>query len=835
MYARVIFNKLEKDVERVETLREHAEKVAEIASHQGSKMGLSDTLYLIGILHDMGKATEEFQKYLFSNGSIPKCHPHSFTGAIYAYDTWYRGQDFYNKLTAQLISMVIIGHHAGMPDLLNEKGKTPFLDSLKEKRVEAYYAEAVSRFLEIYPEIELKNMFEKSVKEIKTFCEMKIFPATREDVLGYAGLLARLLESYLVDADRWDAACFETGEDPLKMENPLSHWKELQETFDSFREKLDDKEKINKIRAEVSETCVKKADLLSENIFSLSVPTGGGKTYSSLRFALERAKIKRSSRIIYVIPFNTILDQNAKDIREALDHYEGILEHHSNVVLPDEDQDENKNSIKRYQVMTERWNSEIILTSMVHFLEAAYRKENGKCRRFHRMTNAVIIFDEIQALPKKTKGLFERLISFLAECCGTTVVLCTATQPELHVNPKPIDIIPVERGLEKILSRVRYSWEKEKKTAMEAAEKISDQVIKGQSVLCIVNKKTTAEELYRLVKSELEICGKSIVEGARQGKASVRLIHLSTNMCPKHRLDCIDQIKKDVSFAKKEFERDSCVQEAGQIDDTEGMPVVCISTALIEAGVNVSFPVVIRSLAGLPSIVQAAGRCNRNMEAGKGDVFIWTIEGDDSSSSKALCDIYNGAIVSGELLEANRNNLSAIETRKVLDEYFHKEAENYTNRVRNYPIDENDRKKDADKRNLVELLGNNEYFFWLAENRDSFDGQAMVLYQSFKTAGSLFHVIEEQNTHTLLVPYGEEGKRIIEELSSDQSPEERRRSLKKAQLYSVEVYDDILKKIKGAVSSIGQTGVQCLPAHYYSDIFGVTGEKTSLMEFIDIG
>lgn len=228
----------------------------------------------------------------------------------------------------------------------------------------------------------------------------------------------------------------------------------------------------------------------------LTVPTGGGKTLSSLRFALGHAA-RGMERIFYVIPFNTILDQNARDIREALDGYDGILEHHGNVVVEDEGER------MHYRRLTERWDSRIILTSMVQFLNALYRRENTNARRMHRLTRSVIVFDEIQALPRRCKVLFERAVNFLVLNCGCTVLLCTATQMEFDniVMPNGNELMGDEKELSRLydaLTRVRWNPElRAGLTNADAARKLQNLMRSHGSVLAIVNTKAVAWDVYR--------------------------------------------------------------------------------------------------------------------------------------------------------------------------------------------------------------------------------------------------------------------------------------------------------------------------------------------------
>ena len=430
-------------------------------------------------------------------------------------------------------------------------------------------------------------------------------------------MLTRLLLSILIDSDRWDSACFEYGINSTEEER-RPNWNDLLNTYETYaKNTLNSDEWINKKRSEISDICKEKA-AMKTGIYRLSVPTGGGKTFSSLRYALRHADINSKERIFYIIPYNTILDQNAEDIREALNQYEGILEHHSNIVLENDEEQLN------YKKLTERWDSDIILTSMVQFLNTLFRKENSNTRRMHRLTNAVFIFDEVQALPINCKGLFERAIIFLTSCCRSTVLLCTATQMELDLPQKPIELMGTEENLislNRTFKRVEYIPQIEKTfTNEQVAENLCDIIENKKSVLMISNTKASAWDIfektcnmlnengYEFIEIEYGMSDKEIQERAKQSEDfEILCVHLSTFFCPAHRKAYIKWIK---NWTKAEGR------------------VLCVSTALIEADINVSFPVVVRSIAGLPSIIQAAGRCNRNMEQSPnvGQVYIWRLK-----------------------------------------------------------------------------------------------------------------------------------------------------------------------------------------------------------------
>lgn len=794
-------------------LPDHLAQAAALCASAARSLGLETVAWLLGLLHDMGKATEEFKCYLLSSldtgPPLASPHPHALTGAIFVYRRWFcqPGAKSIQRLAAQILSLCIQGHHAGLTDCLNVRGESAFLEAMKQAEEPLHYSEAVSWFCEnVASEAELDERFGIACKEIETFFYKRIRQSPQPDGGAFdTGMLARLLLSILVDADRWDSACFERGRDALA-QTPGPDWSRLLDTFETFRQKkLNGQGEINGIRAEISDTCFTRA-ISPPGIYELCVPTGGGKTYSSLRFALRHAAQYGKDRIFYIIPFNTILDQNANDIRDALSDDPSILEHHCNVIQETEEEQ------RAYRLLTERWDSDIILTSLVQFLNACFTASNTNARRMYRLTNAVLIFDEIQALPKHCKTLFERAISFLTHCCGTTVLLCTATQPTLALEPKPGKLVEHEKVLFQRMKRVEYRPQLDPahsngRAAVEIAELLAQ-----QSVLTIVNTKRVALDVYTETVRLLQEAGKTVVKAdvsrpeeeivqlARKSRAKENLesgaekilcVHLSTFLCPAHR-------KKLIQWMKLWLQ--------------EGARVLCVSTALIEAGINISFPVVIRSLAGLPSIVQAAGRANRSMEYGTGTVYLWRLE---EERLQKLPDIQNGGECTKDMLNASDG--TDLDSPAHIKTYFEKE-QNYTNKHKDYPI--------PDHPALYSLLSKNEVC--KAAGKTFRGNETLVLRQSFRTANQAFSVIPEK-TISVLVPFGE-GKQLIAQLCSEHTMEEEIFLLRKAQAYSVSLYRSTYQNFarEGAIEPIGQTGALSLQEGYYDPEKGVMLERAAM-------
>lgn len=785
---------------RKQTLKQHCRTVSALCVLWAKPLCLAAFSELIGLLHDFGKAVEAFQRYLAGGNEHPN---HSAAGAIYAYKRWFQSGNAEEKIVAQIIALCVCGHHSGLHDCLRKDGTSPFLKYMDQEEC-LFYEEAKETFLrEVASEAELDDLFHKACQEFRQL------PEKMRKTSFFVGMLTRLLFSMLIDADRWDSACFEYRKDPWE-QAASPDWDGLNRRLSMYcEEHFTGSDRLSAIRRTISDTCGEKA-ASSHGIFRLSVPTGGGKTLSSLRFALLHAGINHQQRIFYIIPFNTILDQNAKDIREALQEYPSILEHHSNVVIEDEKGEEQQ----RHQQLTERWDSDIILTSMVQFLNACYSGKNSDARRLHRLTNAVLIFDEVQALPQHCKTLFERAICFLSEFCGSTVVLCTATQPELDV--KPTEIMENVTALYQDLKRVDYYPQlMPLKGVMDAAEALTELVCRKQAVLMVTNTKAAAWNIfdnarqllmdhgYQPVSTPLGLSDDEIRALARSSTEKELLcVHLSTLMCAAHRLELLRWVR---------------------IWTKEQKNVLCVSTALIEAGINVSFPVVVRSLAGLPSIIQAGGRCNRNMEWKCGEVYIWRLEPDAEHLPAALEDISTGQVISQKLLHSLSDGAESLDSPNTIRRYFNNEKAKMENKA-NYPFEGS---------TLVELLeGNKRIAQTYAKNHPSKPLPRLMLRQSFRTVGEAFKVIE-QTTMSVLVPYGE-GQGLLTELERNISMEERFRLLRKAQRYSVNLFEDVYRRLaeNGALHRIEDIDIVVLDSEYYDADGGVLTERRELEEII---
>ena len=366
----------------------------------------------------------------------------------------------------------------------------------------------------------------------------------------------------------------------------------------------------------------------------------------------------------------------------------------------------------------------------MQFLNACYAAPNSAARRFHALTNAVLIFDEIQSLPKACKVLFERAIQFLTQYCRSTVVLCTATQPRLSLTPAPVELMPHVEALYERLKRVRYIPQLDAdRTCASAGAEIA-RLLEEKSVLAILNTKAAAWSVYDEATRILRERGHALAafdpllpEDALADAAracspdEILCVHMSTLLCPAHRKKLIAWIKAWLRAGRR---------------------VLCVSTALIEAGINVSFPVVIRDLAGLPSVVQAAGRANRNMEYGCGDVLIWNFP-EEARALAHLEDVQHGADITRTFLNSASIDNDELDSPKMIENYFNQEAR-YIEEKQKFPVEV---REDGLRKScyLTELLGKNTQIVSGIGKYKSL--KPLVLRQSFRTAGQYFYVIPE--------------------------------------------------------------------------------------------
>ncbi len=767
---------------------QHLHECAEYAYILGKKFAAPVICRTVAQFHDMGKFSFEFVEYLKRShmeeklGHKPKGKGsviHSTQGAKFLYESQSNDIDLITALTCEILAICIANHHGGLMDGISPDGDTPFRARIeKENNILRYNEIIKAAEKEHVPINSAPDALKQCEKELKSFIET--CKMNKLNVAFMLHLLTKSIFSCLVDSDRYNAYCYEINKTP-ETEINLPLWEDcvqrLEQKISAFSADSD----INIIRRDISEKCLHAAGK-PKGIYQLNVPTGGGKTLSSLRFALSHAKIHGAEHVIYVIPYLSVLEQTAKEIRKALqiqpnDNF--ILEHHSNLVIS-----ENSDEAQTYQLLTDRWDCPIIITTMVQFLESIYSSKSGDLRKFHNMANAVFIFDEVQSLPLKCTYLYNEAVNYLHYCAGCSILLCTATQPPLNEAEKPIYISKPSA----LISDISKNFQKSKRTHIKPCtipggystdalqQFVLDKFNEEGNCLVILNTKKDTAKLFCLLEGYIKT----------NPQEKIELIHLSTAMCPAHRLDTIEKIK-----ANKQKN------------------ILCISTQLIEAGVDISFGCVIRAIAGLDSIAQAAGRCNRNGEDPKGkSVYIVNIA--DENLSK-LPDMKCGADITYRIFEEQPSDLLSPDIiERYYREYFFKQKFQMS-----YPVKESG--------NLYDLLSINQK--GTGAYRNSSGTKHPALRQAFQTAGELFSVIDQRTT-SVLVPYTD-GVKLAEKYRSADI-KKKNALLRQIGRYSVSLYAYQIEKLKelGALTLI-EDDILTLDKRCYNDKLGVIFDSSA--------
>lgn len=556
-----------------ELLLDHLQRVARRAAAFASPFGCAVLAEAAGLLHDLGKASQEYQDYISKQSG--KGPDHSTAGAREAAER-------YGKVWGRMIAFVVAGHHAGLTNASQSENWSPTpLDERLDpaNRTIPDYSRWKTLELELPAQSDLiPNKPFKAAPDYPGFCQF---------------FMTHMLFSALTDADSLETESFYAEAEGLPP--PARGGQVTQAHLDRIRTYMaghrNQTTQLNRLRAEVLDHALSKASL-PPGLFTLTVPTGGGKTLTSLSFALEHALQHGLRRVIYVIPYTSILEQTAQVFREVLQSPDDILEHHSGFEwekrAPDAERDsehEGRDGLDKLRRDAENWDAPIIVTTSVQFFESLFASKKSRLRKLHNIAQSVIVLDEVQTLPVPLLRPCMAALDELARNYGASVVLCTATQPALRKcdvalpvpekgPPQGFDIdqerelAPNPEGLYTALKRVNVEWREEPVTDAEIAARFAE----CPQMLCIVNTRAHAQDLFAAIKD---------LPGAR---------HLTTLMCPRHRRQVLAEVREDLRQKK---------------------PVRLVSTSLIEAGVDVDFPEVWRAAAGLSSIAQAAGRCNR--------------------------------------------------------------------------------------------------------------------------------------------------------------------------------------------------------------------------------
>ena len=809
-----------------QSLQTHLTETSEIAKLLAAKLDLEQEGELLGLMHDFGKYSHKFQKYIHDetglfnpdlddeestpNGSKVD---HSTAGAQWVYRKLrkFGAEQGIGELFGQMLGLCIASHHGeGLIDCLDGEGNPKWIERFNKTDELTHLAECEQNADEVVQqkahELAGENLIRNLLKAVKPI----LSDSTTNDKIKefYLGCLTRFLFSCLIDADRINSSDFER--EAQKEVRRLTEKPDWQIAIDQVEAKLAGFQNcypIDEIRRRISSDCLKRA-VDSQGIYTLTVPTGGGKTLASLRYALHHAQKHNLDRIIYIIPYTSIIDQNAQVVREILGE-DWVLEHHSNL--------EPEKQSWQDKLLCENWDKPIVFTTMVQFLDAWFGGGTRGARHIHPMTNSVLIFDEIQTLPVKCVHLFCNVLNWLTKFGKSTAVLCTATQPllgELGLQnfpedkrgaitargllrlPENAEIMGKYQDLDKLfadLSRVeiRFNEKSGGWNVEEAGTFLLEQFQTTPSCLFIVNTKKWAQELYQYCQ--------------KQNVPPEALFHLSTHQCAAHRKAIFDTIKARLK---------------------NGKPVICISTQLIEAGVDISMACVIRALGGLDSIAQAAGRCNRHKEVDKGLVYVLNLQ--ETDFSQILPDIAVGKEKAATIFREfeEKDILQPKAMSRYFELYFYNRSDEMV-----YLINEKDK--------------NDGLLHWLSDNcfnagakfKGYFKNDILrkrdlypLLMQSFKSAGRIFQVIDAP-TRSVIVPYGK-GKEYITTLCGAWDAKEMSEAKKKAQSYSVNVFPKVWNKLqekKALHETIKGSGIYYLDECHYNNEFGLSLDKISEM------
>lgn len=675
---------------RKQTVLAHLLCTALLCAQFAAKFGEKALGYWAGLLHDIGKFAKAFQKRLFDGG---KKVDHSTAGA------W--------ESKAYLpISLCIMGHHSGLPDLggRTDKGKPTYfgrMNKAKSGRLEPYDAWKQEVELPEAPKLEPKTALELD-------------------------FLTRMLYSCLTDADFLDTEAFmSNGQVERGSGEAIAV---LADKLDRYTEGwFPPSNELNTQRCAILRRCMEQGQDKQQmpGLYTLTVPTGGGKTVASLAFALHHAKTHGLERVIYVIPYTSIIEQTADQFRKILGA-ENVLEHHSGVTY--DTQDEATPETQRLARATENWDMPVVVTTAVQFFESIYSNRSSKCRKLHNLAKSVIIFDEAQMLPIP---YLRPCVSAIAQLIGhyhATAVLCTATQPAL--NPLFAEFLPGRTATElcpagtcdeTIFRRVTFQKEIDRPISWETVAEMLTQL---PQVLCIVNTRKSAKHLYDLLGDQEDT------------------FHLSTLMTPTHRRAVLEVVRGRLKA---------------------GLPCRVVSTSLIEAGVDVDFPMVFREVAGLDSILQAAGRCNRERKRAAQDSVVTVFQ-----SETPIPPLFRMNVSAGEEVIGRQEDIAS---QAAITDYFTE---------------------------LLDLKGVR------AQDTKEILEQIQKAPLPFQTIAEQFKLIDN-DSKTIYIPLGE-GEALVQRL---QAGERSRTLFRKLGQYGVSIYETEFKALADAGDILpvdGETG-----------------------------
>lgn len=670
---------ISEDKSREQSIFEHLAGTAQLAGEFASIFGCREWGYGCGYLHDIGKYSDSFQKRIKLNGSLTD---HSTAGA----------QEMFRRKN-YIAAYCISGHHSGLLDggSVSDSGGEATLMGRMKKKIDDYY-------------------------QYKGDIEIPSFPNPDKKALGKGGFsvsfFIRMLFSCLVDADYLDTERFmqDTAAERKNQDSIEILYNRLFTYISGWRENRQT-DTINGRRTAILEASIQNG-LCEPGLFKMTVPTGGGKTIASLAFALQHARKHHMQRIIYVIPYTSIIEQNAQVFQEILGK-ENVLEDHCNVVCESEEE------LKQQQLAAENWEKPVVVTTNVQFFESLFSNKSSKCRKLHNIANSVIIFDEAQMLPAPFLKPCIQAMSELVYNYSSTVVLCSATQPAIG------DFFSVNLPVREICPDVEeqfsfFQRNQVKNIGMINQQELIKRLETESQVLCILNNRKLVQKIYESIEGE-------------------EVYQLSTLLYPKHRKRLLKDIKEQLS---------------------QGKPIKVIATSLVEAGVDFDFKTVYRELAGIDSVIQASGRCNR-----------------EGRRQKDLCETLTF------ILEKNQNTALPAELKLPIS-IAEQIAEKYEDITSLEAIEEYFER-------LYYLKGEGLDALKIV---DQFEDAGKSLCFPFASVAKQFHLIEN-NTKSILIPKEPEAAEIAERLKRGEAS---RQLIREAGQYTVNLYQKDFEAFYGA-------------------------------------
>ena len=778
----------------IQTVEEHCRGVAEIAAELLRDIGLEKTAYLAGMVHDLGKFSENFKNYIEKAANAEKVQRgsvnHTFAGVRFLLKKHSDEQlSGFSDIILEILAYAVGAHH-GLFDCVDDNNNNGFTKRIQKEGID--YLNAAQEFLKICcSEQDIEDLLKQSEKEfLPVFNEIEKLADNVDakiqntQITFYIGFLARLILSAIIEADRSDTAQFMNGYSEKTVNNISEIWINC---FKNVEQKLSimplDKP-INKTRAQISALCAEAGNLES-GIYRLNLPTGAGKTLTSLRYALHHALAHNKKRIIFTMPLLSIIEQNAGIIHDYIGNEELILEHHSNIVETDE-----TDELDKRELLVESWDVPIIITTMVQLLNTLFAGKTANIRRMQALCNSIIVIDEVQTVPDKMLSLFNLALNFLAKICNATIILCSATQPCFEKTMYPLDksvkdLITLTKEQKMVFKRVRLEYKGEM-DCEELADFAAGILEENNSLLLVCNTKNEAAVMFNLLCSKIK---------------DVKAFHISAGMCTAHRKETIKEMQEAL--------------------ENKQQKVLCVSTQVIEAGVDVSFARVIRLLAGMDNIVQATGRENRNREFdGLAPGYIVRLKGE---VLKGLSEIEAAKNAAANLLVKYKNSPKIYDndlmSEKAINEYYECLYGNVNDGYHDFYIE-------SVRDSILNLMSCNE-------NVDSGkipEYNKYFMHQALKTAGGLFTVFDESSID-IIVPYNR-GIEIIQEVFAvgDKDYEKLKAVLKEAKLYTVSLfkYQKIKLEEQGALIFVPSAGVYILQDGYYDELTGLNLNQSEL-------